>query len=175
MKNILVMDAHDYDDGLEELRRVAIRGIIFIDDKLLMIEDSFGNVRLPGGGMEPGETDRKTLMREVREETGYNVVYESIKPFGEIEEKRLSVHEQKIWHQINRLYFCEVYPVQETCEYSENERKQASHPLLCTIEDALEKYADLRKETEQQTINQREYKTLLLLKEHIDQIKRTTG
>lgn len=167
MEKILVMDEHNYDDDLSEILRVAIRGIIFIDGKLLMIEDSFGEVKLPGGGMEPGEDDYQALIREVKEETGYDVIPESIKPFGEIEEKRLSVNEPMIWHQINRLYFCSVYPEQGQCEYSENEKKYGFHQVLYTIEEALKVNERMLDNEGLQAWNQREYKTLLLIKEHL--------
>ena len=52
-----------------------------------MIENDFGEVKLPGGGIDSGEDDYKALVREVKEETGYDVILESIVPFGEIEEK----------------------------------------------------------------------------------------
>lgn len=51
-----------------------------------MIEDNFGEVKLPGGGIDSGEDDYKALVREVKEETGYDVILESIVSFGEIEE-----------------------------------------------------------------------------------------
>lgn len=167
MEKILVMDEHNYDDNLSEILRVAIRGIIFIDGKLLMIEDSFGEVKLPGGGMEPGEDDYRALIREVKEETGYDVIPESIKPFGEIEEKRLSVHEPMIWHQINRLYFCSVYPDQGQCEYSENEKKYGFHQVFYTMEEALKINERMLENEGLQAWNQREYKTLLLIKDHL--------
>ena len=166
MEKVLVMDEHNYDDNLEEICRVSIRGIIFVNGKLLMIENSFGEVQLPGGGLEFGEDDCQTLMREVKEETGYDVIPESIKPFGEIEEKRLSVHEPKIWHQINRLYFCDVYPNQGQCEYTENEKKAGFHQVFYTIEDALEKNERMFEKEGRQAWNQREYKTLLLIKDY---------
>lgn len=72
--------------NLEEIYQVAVRGIVFIDGKLLMIEDNFGEVKLPGGGIDSGEDDYKALVREVKEETGYDVILESIVSFGEIEE-----------------------------------------------------------------------------------------
>ena len=72
MKKILIMDAHNYDDNYEEIMRISIRGIIFVDGRLLMIEDSAGEVKLPGGGMESGEDDYQALIREVKEETGYD-------------------------------------------------------------------------------------------------------
>lgn len=168
MEKILVMDEHNYDVDSEEIRRVSIRGIIFIDGKLLMIEDSFGEVKLPGGGMEPGEDDHRALIREVKEETGYDVIPESIRPFGEIEEKRLSVHEPMIWHQFNRLYFCDVYPGQGRCEYSENEKKYGFHQVLYTIKEALEKNEKMLEIEGRQAWNQREYKTLLLIKDYFE-------
>ena len=124
MEKILVMDEHNYDDNLEEILRISVRGIIFVNGKLMMVENSFGEVKLPGGGMEPGEEDYQVLLREVKEETGYNVIPESIKSFGEIEEKRLSVHVPMIWHQINRLYVCDVYPEQGQCTYIHRHRKE---------------------------------------------------
>lgn len=164
MKKILIMDAHNYDDNYEEIMRISIRGIIFVDGRLLMIEDSDGEVKLPGGGMESGEDDYQVLMREVKEETGYDVIPASIKPFGEIEEKRLSVQEPMIWHQMNRLYFCDVYPEQGQCGYSENEQKYGFHPVFYTIEEALEKNERMMENEGRKAWTQREYKTLLLIK-----------
>ena len=168
MDKILVMDEHNYDENLNEIYRISVRGIIFVAGKLLMIESSSGETKLPGGGMEPGEDDYQVLLREVKEETGYDVIPESIKPFGEIEEKRLSVHEPKIWHQINRLYFCDIYPGQGQCKYSENEKKEGFHPVLYTIGEALEKNERMLEKEGLQAWNQREYKTLLLIKNHLD-------
>lgn len=167
MEKILIMDEHDYADDLSEILRVSIRGIIFVDDKLLMVEDSFGEAKLPGGGMEPGEDDCQALIREVKEETGYDVIPESIKPFGEIEEKRLSIHEPMIWHQMNRLYFCEVHPEQGQCGYSENEKKYGFHPVLLTIEEALAKNEEMFEKEGRKPWNQREYKTLMSIKEYL--------
>ena len=99
MEKILVMDAENYDPDLDEILRVAVRGIIFVDGKLLLINSSFGELKFPGGGKEGEESDEETLIRETLEETGYRVIPETIRPFGEVEEKRLSVHEPMIWHQ----------------------------------------------------------------------------
>lgn len=170
MKKLLVMDEHNYSDGMEEIYRISVRGIIFVGGKLLMIEDAFGEVKLPGGGMEPGEEDYQVLSREVKEETGYDVIPASIRPFGEIEEKRLSVHEPMIWHQINRLYFCDVYPEKGQCRYSENERKYGFRQVFYTIEEALEKNEIMLESEGRQAWNQREYRTLLLIRDFIRNI-----
>ena len=168
MKKILVMDEENYDPDLPEIYRLSVRGIIFLDGKLLMIEDDFGEVKLPGGGIDEGEDDYQALIREVKEETGYNVVKESVVPFGEIEEKRLSVHEPMIWHQISRLYFCNVYSEQGECEYTENEKKYGFKQVWYTLDEAIEKNKSMLEKEGRRAWNQREYKTLLLIKDYCD-------
>ena len=113
MEQLLVLDAHNYDEDLPEIYRVAVRGIIFKKGQLLLIQSNFEELKFPGGGQEKGESDIDTLVREVLEETGYHVIRESVKEFGEVVEKRLSVHEPMIWHQINRYYFCDIEDTQD--------------------------------------------------------------
>ena len=170
MEKLLVMDEKNYSSDLEEIYRVSVRGIIFINGKLLMIEDDFGEVKLPGGGVDDGEDDYQALVREVKEETGYNVIIESIKPFGEIEEKRLSVHEPMIWHQISRLFFCEVYPEKGECEYTDNEKKYGFKQVLYTLDEAIEKIELMLEKEGRRAWNQREYKTLILIKDYLAKV-----
>ena len=167
MEKILIMDEKNYSPGMEEIYREAVRGIIFIEDKLLMIESSFGELKLPGGGIEDGEDDSQALAREVKEETGYDVNIPTIKPFGEIEEKRLSTNEPRVWHQISRLYFCEVNPEKGECSYSESETRRGFRQVLYSVEDAIEKNRRMLEKEGMQAWNQREYKTLLLIRGYL--------
>ncbi len=167
MKKILVMDEKNYAPDLEEICRVAVRGIIFIEGKLLMIENNFGEAKLPGGGIEDGEDEYQALLREVKEETGYDVIYESIRPFGEIEEKRLSTQEPMIWHQISRLYFCDVDSVQGQCNYTESEKKHGFRQVFYTLDEAIAKNEKMLEKEGRQAWNQREYKTLLLIRDEV--------
>ena len=168
MKKLLVMDAANYDPALEEILRVAVRGIIFIDGKLLLIGSKFGELKFPGGGQEKGENDEETLIRETLEETGYHVIPESIRPFGEVEEKRLSVHEPMIWHQINRYYFCEVEPAQNGCSYTEPEKKYGFHQVLHSLDDAIRINEEMIAAEGEQPWNRREYTVLKLIREHLN-------
>ena len=116
MERILIMDVKNYSLDLEEIYQVVVRGIIFIDGKLLMIEDNF----------------------------------------GEIEEKRLSLHEPMIWHQISRLYFCDVYPEKGLCDYTENEKKYGFKQVLYTQDEVLEKNRIMLEKEGKQAWNQHE-------------------
>ena len=169
MKRILTLDAGDYGAGLPEIRRVAARGIIFVGGKLLLTESKFGEVKLPGGGVEQGEDDLTALIREVKEETGYQVDPASVRPFGEIEEKRLSAEGDRIWHQFSRLYFCAVEGEQGPCAYSAGEKKHGFHPVLYPLEEAIQKNQAMLDREGIRTYNQREFKTLLLIQKRLSQ------
>lgn len=160
MKKLLMLDEKNYDESLEEMYRTAVRGIIFRDGKLLMIESDDGELKFPGGGMEENEDDIETLIRETLEETGFAVVPETVREFGEIEEKRLALYENKIWHQINRYYFCEVGGKQSECAYSENEKSHGFKPVWYTLDEAYRKSG-------KRSWNEREYQALRLIKEYL--------
>ena len=164
MKQLLLLDAKNYDEDTDELVRTAVRGIIFVGDKLLLIEDNKGEVKLPGGGQEAGECDADTLIREIREETGCIVIPETIRPFGYIEEKRKGINEDRIFHQFSRLYFCEVSEECRETEFSDNEKRCGMQFKTYTLDEAIAKNRAMLDNIGELAWNQREYKTLLLIK-----------
>ena len=82
------LDLRDHAENGTIYKRNAARGIIRHGDKYLAIHGKYGDYKFPGGGMEPGESLPDTLVREVREETGYRVVLESIGDYLLVHEKR---------------------------------------------------------------------------------------
>lgn len=61
-------------DAGDPTPKVDVRGAVFRDDKLLLVQErSDGRWTLPGGWADPGEPPGSAVAREVREETGYNV------------------------------------------------------------------------------------------------------
>lgn len=58
--------------SLRRKERKAVRGVILHDGMLLMIKTAKGDYKFPGGGQRPGESDYATLVRELREESGFS-------------------------------------------------------------------------------------------------------
>ena len=57
---------------VETITYRAAGGVIISDGKMLLLDRPMrGEVRLPKGHVEPGESPRDTALREVREEAGY--------------------------------------------------------------------------------------------------------
>jgi 8-oxo-dGTP pyrophosphatase MutT (NUDIX family) len=55
---------------------LAVRAIVLRDGQLLVMQrNKFGKkyITLPGGGVEPGETPKQAVVREVEEETGLDI------------------------------------------------------------------------------------------------------
>lgn len=52
-------------------RRTAVRAIIMEQEQILMVRSNRGYYKLPGGGVEEGESLAEALQREVAEETGF--------------------------------------------------------------------------------------------------------
>lgn len=167
MKRLLLLDAQNYGADLPEIRRAAVRGIVQREGKLLLNESRFGELKLPGGGQEDGEGDRETLLREVREETGYAVDPGSLRPFGYIEEKRRSLREPTIWHQLSRIYFCRVAGEQGECALTESEKKRGFRPGWYALDAAIAQSRRVLDREGVQPWNRRELETLLLIEKRL--------
>ncbi len=167
MDNYVLMDAGNYSDDMPLLHREAVRGIIFLGEKMLLVETDQEEVKLPGGGIEQGENDEEALVREVMEETGRRVIVSSIKPFLTIEEKRASIKEYALYNQISRLYFCEVDDSQGETHYSPGEIRHHLHAVQMTLDEAIAANEKMLANEGVKPWNQREYKTLLLIRDFL--------
>lgn len=108
MKNLFTIDKKNYKENGTVGKRPSVRGIITKDGKIAMMHSlKYDYYKLPGGGMEQGESNEETLIREVREESGLVVKLETITEYGyvrRIEKGRF----EDIFIQDNYYYLCEV-------------------------------------------------------------------
>lgn len=108
MRDLFSMDAKDYNPDGKVFSRPSVRAVIAKDDKVLLVySKKFDYYKFPGGGLNKGESDTEALLREVQEETGYQVVPESVEEFGRVLRRQKDSYEaDHIFEQENRYYFC---------------------------------------------------------------------
>ena len=85
-----------------------MRGIILRGDRIALVHSlEYDYYKFPGGGIEPGEDHRETLIREVAEESGLVVRPDTIRPYGMV--RRIEHGDpEDIFLQENFYYFCET-------------------------------------------------------------------
>jgi 8-oxo-dGTP diphosphatase len=108
MELLKKFDAQNYEDTTSVFDKYTIRGIIVRDGKIAMQCSKEGEYKIPGGGMEKGETYVQALAREVKEETGLFILQEKAVELGEILEVRKDIFDDTkkfICHSL--FYYCE--------------------------------------------------------------------
>lgn len=125
MRRLLTLDAKDYAPGLPVYRRVNVRALIERRGALAMERSRVGEYKLPGGSVDRGEREEEALCREVREELGLVVRRESLRPLGEILERRLDLYKKgRIYQCLSRFYACEVEDCTVAAALTASEREQ---------------------------------------------------
>jgi len=93
---------------------LSARAVIIADGKILLNEFSNGEYyNLPGGGVEPDETLRQAVEREIWEETGYRA------------------------HSKEMIYICEYNPERDRFQYGN--RGSLSHVFRCEIDFSIDR------------------------------------
>ncbi len=125
MRLLFEIDKKGYKEDGTVGFRPSVRGIIIRGDKIAMIHSlKYHYYKLPGGGAEQGEDQIDTLIREVKEESGLNVIRSYVREFGYV--RRIQKGEvDDIFIQDNFYYLCEAeekVSVQKLDDYEQDEQ-----------------------------------------------------
>lgn len=113
MRLLFTLDKKDYDPNGKPLIRPSVRSIILRDGKVAMVHSlKYDYYKFPGGGMEPGESQIDTLIRETLEESGLVIIPQTIQAFGYVHRvQKEDVREgYASFVQDNYYYTCEALP-----------------------------------------------------------------
>ncbi|MCR5677734.1 MAG: NUDIX domain-containing protein [Agathobacter sp.] len=139
METLFTLDKKDYSPDMPIQERHAVRGIIERDGKFIMQQSKEGDFKIPGGGIEPGETHVQALAREVREEVGLLVIPESVRPIGEIVEKRRDIFDPtRTYIAHSYFYVCDVGEQSVEPQMTESELRLGYHPVWEDLEQIIE-------------------------------------
>ncbi len=108
MRLLFELDNKDYKKDGTVMVRPSVRGIIIKGGKIAMVHSlKYDYYKFPGGGIEPGETNEETLIREVMEEAGLTVIPESIREYGYVHRVQKTPRID-MFIQDNFYYLCET-------------------------------------------------------------------
>lgn len=132
----LNIDLKDYVEKGTVFKRKAVRGIIKNCDRYLVIHGKYGDYKFPGGGMKDGESLQDTLIREVQEETGYQVVMDSITDYFLVHEKRKG-NPSDLLIMDSWYYLCDVEKKVYERNLDEYEKEYAYQAMWVTLEGMI--------------------------------------
>ena len=105
--------------------RPSVRGIIRKQGRVAMVHSlKYDYYKFPGGGIEPGESQEETLIRETREEAGLTVLPDSIREYGYVHRVQPR-NDGSVFLQDNYYYLCDTEsdPLsQQLDDYEQEER-----------------------------------------------------
>lgn len=133
----LTVDLHDYPEDAPVFRRTAVRGIARRGDRYLMVYSrKYGDCKFPGGGQEKGESNADTLIREMREEAGYDVLPETVHAFLLLHERRKGIYGDRFFMD-SYYYFCAVGDAVHPQKLDDYERDEGYEARWLTLQEAI--------------------------------------
>ncbi|PKK95675.1 MAG: NUDIX hydrolase [Tenericutes bacterium HGW-Tenericutes-5] len=139
MDNLIAI-IKDSDIGYENIPfnnpiiRYASRGIVYNKENKIAIFNKVNKneFKLPGGGVENGESFKEAFIREVKEETG--CILSSVREIGYIEEHK----SQSNFKQISKVFIGECSKQNNFLNLTEKEKEEGGTLLWMDIDKALE-------------------------------------
>lgn len=127
MKTIDILGDNRFE--VQTKRRVACRGIMMLDDKILLTyETNTEQWFIPGGGLENDETLEKCCIREMEEETGCIV---------KTREQFLTINEYyEEWIFISHYFLCD-YVAKTERKLTKRELEVGLEPRWISVKEAI--------------------------------------
>lgn len=139
MKELYTFDAKNYEQHWQRFRRESVRAIIMQGDLIMMIKcGKAGYYKFPGGGMHYGETHYDTLVREVLEGTGLEVVPGSVVEYGMMREIRKGFYDEEIFDQFSYYYLAQVTGEQKSPKMDDYQKDLQCQMVMVTPQEAYE-------------------------------------
>ena len=134
MRSLFEIDTKDYKENGRAFVRPSSRCITIRDGKAAMVHSiKYDYYKFPGGGIEPGETEKEAMIRETLEEAGLVVILESVKEYGYVHRIQKSEHlGYDCFVQDNFYYLCEVE--EEVCPQQLDDYEDEEHFTLEYVE-----------------------------------------
>lgn len=139
MKKIMTIDHKNYSEDMPVFERFGVRAMIRRNVQYAMQKNNLGIYKIPGGGIDPGETCAQALCREVLEETGLIVKKGTIKEIGEILELKQDIFQSGQKYICHSLYYsCDVEEFTTSTHLTESEQAQGFELQWVTLEEAID-------------------------------------
>ena len=139
MQTIFVLDEKDYEEDMPVFERFGVRAVIQRDGLFAMQQSSTGEYKIPGGGIDEGETIAQALAREVREETGLVIRPETMVELGEILDVHRDIFDGKSKYVAHSLHYsCEVEDELVETSMTESEIAKGFHLAWVDIDTVIE-------------------------------------
>lgn len=167
MRLLFEIDTKDYDlNGIAFIRHSA-RCITIKSGKVAMVHSiKYNYYKFPGGGIEEGESNEDTVIRETLEEAGLIVIPKSIKEFGYVHRIQKSNHlDADYFVQDNYYYLCDVEDRIETQNLDDYEADEKFTLEYVDPDRAIFINRNMNHDPDSQNMLEREARVLEILKE----------
>ncbi|TCM50220.1 NUDIX domain-containing protein [Kribbella sp. VKM Ac-2568] len=128
----------DLDLTAPTLQRTSVRGVLFRDDRLLLLASRHGDYKFPGGGVEGRESIAAALQREFLEECGLPGVEIGLAIGITTEYLRAIEPEYEVFKQTSHYFYCTSDSEPSEPELEGYEAELELEPRWVTVSEALE-------------------------------------
>lgn len=134
----LTIGIQEAQKGWRVNKREAVRGVIYDGRQLLMVHNSGGDYKFPGGGKKMSESHEEALIREIEEETGYkDILVEDF--MGHTLSRYIDENDASTYFEMDSYYYrVRIRGQRSNQSLDAYEEALAFTPVFCEIETAID-------------------------------------